>query len=394
MATLDWKQIHHEAIIVDLHVHPSFQQQIFSRTLSMRYVIKRTFRGSPFMVRANFPRLRQGGVDVILSILHVPEHGLLNDFKLINIVRILRPDLWRKFMSAPPFDATLSIMADMEKAVADSQSKAPAQMAHSVSDLDAILSQPVGERPIAVIHAVEGAHSLGDPKTQESDVLNHLDTLYERGVIYITLAHFYPNQVVNPCFPFPEDIVALSDHPMMWRDLTLGLTPTGKKVVERMIEKGMLIDLSHASPTARREVYAIADASGKHVPLLATHVGAYGINPSPYNLEDWEIRRIARDGGVVGVIFMPYWLMPKESNQGINFISRHIQYLADVGGEDVVGIGTDFDGFTTPPDDLDHAGLMRRLTQRLVVDGYTADQIKKILGGNALRAICDGWGRK
>lgn len=394
MSTLDWQRIHHEAIIVDLHVHPSFQQQIFKHTLSARYVLTRTFRGNPFEVRANFPRLRQGGVDVILSILHVPERGLLNDFKLINIVRILRPDLWHKLMAAPPYEATLDILGDMEKAVAESKPAAPAQMAHSVAELDAILGQPVPERPIAVIHAVEGGHSLGLKDTSEVDALTRLEALYKRGVMYITLAHFYPNVVVNPCYPFPEDIVGLSGHPMMWRDLTLGLTPVGKKVVERMIELGMLIDLSHASPAARQDVYAIADASGKRVPLLATHVGAYGINPSPYNLEDWEIQRIARDGGVVGVIFMPYWLMPKESNQGINFISRHIQYLVDVGGEDVVGIGTDFDGFTTPPDDLDNAGLMRRLTQRLVVDGYSEAQIKKILGGNAIRAICDGWGRK
>ncbi|HEX7973606.1 MAG TPA: membrane dipeptidase [Anaerolineales bacterium] len=128
--------------------------------------------------------------------------------------------------------------------------------------------------------------------------------------------------------------------------------------------------------------------------MLATHVGAYEINPSPYNLADWEVRRIARDGGVVGVIFMPYWLMPKPSGQGVNFLSRHIQYLVDTGGEEAVGIGTDFDGFTTPPDDLDNASQMPRLTQRLVVDGHNEERIKKILGGNALRAICDGWGRK
>ena len=73
---------------------------------------------------------------------------------------------------------------------------------------------------------------------------------------------------------------------------------------------------------------------------------------------------------------MPYWLMPKESKQGINFISRTIRHLVNVGGEDVVGIGTDFDGFTTPPDDLIDASQMPRLTQRLVIDGYTprADQ--------------------
>jgi membrane dipeptidase len=200
--------------------------------------------------------------------------------------------------------------------------------------------------------------------------------------------------VTHPCYPFPEEIARLARNPALWRDLTLGLTDLGRRVVERMLELGMLIDLTHATPTARRQVFEIVDASGRHSPLIASHVGAYAIDPSPYNLTDAEIRRMARDGGVVGVIFMPYWLMPKESAQGLNFISRHLQYFVDVGGEDVAGLGTDFDGFTTPPDDLDNASQMPRLTQRLVVDGHCEAVIKKILGGNALRAIRQGWGRK
>jgi len=200
--------------------------------------------------------------------------------------------------------------------------------------------------------------------------------------------------VANPCFPFPEDVLPLAANPDIWRDLTLGLTDIGKRVVERMIELGMMIDLSHSTPAARQQIYDIVDASGKRVPLMFTHVGVYEIDPSPYNPTDAEIKRIARDGGVIGVIFMPYWLMPKESKQGINFISRTIRHLVNVGGEDVVGIGTDFDGFTTPPDDLIDASQMPRLTQRLVIDGYSQDQIIKILGGNALRAVREGWGKK
>jgi membrane dipeptidase len=177
----------------------------------------------------------------------------------------------------------------------------------------------------------------------------------------------------------------------MWRDLTLGLTDTGRKVVEHMIEIGMGIDIAHCTPVARRQIYDIIDASGKRVPLLASHVGAYAINPSPYNLKDWEIQRLARDGGVIGVIFMPYWLMPRESRQGINFISLHIEHILQTGGEDVVGIGSDFDGFTTPPDDLDNASQLPRLTQRLVVDGYSPATIQKILGGNAMRVLSEVW---
>ncbi len=392
MAQLDWRQIQHEATIVDLHIHPSMQQQLFHRNLGWRYVINRSIHANPLAVRASFPRLRDGGYDVILSVLHVPEKGLQKDFPILRLFSILRPDLWRKLIKSQPYDATLKIMADMEAAVSQTSGYTWAQMVRSVAELNGILSRPKGNRPIAVIHAVEGGHSLGGKEASAEGVMRSLENLYQRGVVYLTLAHFYPNQVVNPCYPFPEDVTHLSKHPALWRDLTLGLTDLGKQVVERMIELGMLIDVSHCSPTARQQIYAIAEASGKHVPLMATHVGAYAINPSPYNLADWEIRRIARDGGIIGVIFMPYWLMPKESGQGINFLSRHIQYLIDTGGEDVVGIGTDFDGFTTPPDDLDNASQMPRLTQRLVIDGHDLSRIKKILGGNALRVLCDGWG--
>jgi len=66
----------------------------------------------------------------------------------------------------------------------------------------------------------------------------------------------------------------------------------------------------------------------------------------------------------------------------------------EVGGEDVAGLGADFDGFTAPPGDLDNLSQMSRLTQRLVVDDHSEAGIKKILGENALRVIRQGWGKK
>lgn len=394
MPVPDWRRIHKEAVVIDLHIHPSLQQQLFNRDLNLRYVMKRTFRSSPLKVRASFPRLRDGGYDLIFSTIYIPEKGIARDFKIINLFRILRPDLWRRLIAAQPFDATMRALKSMEDAVANTNGYGWAKMVSSVSDLDAVINQPRDFRPIAAVHAVEGGHSLGGSQASAKGILKSLDTFFERGVVSLTLAHFYPNQLVHPCYPFPEDIVKLASRTRIWRDITLGLTDLGKQVVRRMIELGMLIDISHCTPVARREIYGLVDESGRSVPLLASHVGAYEINPTPYNLSDWEIRRIARDGGVIGVIFMPYWLMPKESRHGINFISRHIQHIINEGGEDVVGIGTDFDGFTTPPEDLDSASKLPRLTQRLVVDGYNEEQIKKILGGNALRMIREVWGRK
>ncbi len=381
-----------EFTVVDLHVHPSMQEELFHRNLNLRYVINRVLHGDPLSVRASFPLLKCGGYDAILSMIYVPEKGFLKTFPVLRYFQYLFPGTWNRLIAAPPYQATLNIMEDFEKAAVDSRHFDKVKMVHSLADLDAIFSQPKGHRPIAAIHAIEGAHSLGGENATEDEILTHLKELFDRGVIYITLAHFFHNEVANPCYPWPENIVHLTKNPNKWTDLTLGLTRIGKDVVEKMIEMGMLIDLTHSSPATRKDIYEIA--KGKHVPLLATHVGAYGINPSPYNLTDDEIRFVSNSGGVIGVIFMPYWLMPKESGLGINSISQHIQYLINVGGEDVVGLGTDFDGFTTPPDDLDNAAWMPRLTKRLIADGHSLDRIKKIMGVNALRAIHDGWGKK
>ena len=141
----------------------------------------------------------------------------------------------------------------------------------------------------------------------------------------------------------------------------------------------------------RQRIY---DIVGQRAPLLMTHVGAYAANPDPYNPQDWELKKIADTGGIVGVIFMPYWLMPHASKRGLNAIVQTLRHFINVAGLDHVGIGTDFDGFTDPPDDLPDASKLPRLTQRLLVEGYASSAIARLLGGNALRVLRQGWGRK
>ncbi len=272
------------------------------------------------------------------------------------------------------------MLDEMEQAV--EQSDDSLQMVYSVSELNQLLNQNENG-PIAIIHSVEGAHSL-------SEDLDNVERLFDRGVSYLTLAHFYPNGVAYPVYPFPEPMQK-GDCFQPEHDLTPGLTPLGERVVEKMTELGMLIDISHCTPAARKQVF---DIVGSRAPLLATHVGAYEINPDPYNLKDWEIKHIADTGGIVGVIFMNYWLMPHETKRGINFIMHTLKHFIDIGGQDHVGVGTDFDGFTDPPDDLPDASHLPKLTQRLVAEGYSQEIITKIWGQNALRVIREGWGKK
>jgi microsomal dipeptidase-like Zn-dependent dipeptidase len=383
--SLDWQQVHfREATILDLHAHPSLKVSLFNRTLTSRVRASRSF--DPFGVRTNFPKLREGGLDILMSSIYAPEKGILEECGYLRLLRYIMVSAWRRVFSRPYFDVAMEMMDAMERQVQRAQDaetgKPLARMISSVRELDELLSQG-DERPIGVIHCVEGSHCLDGN-------LDNLERLFDRGVAYMTLAHFYENESVYPCFPFPESVQILGCF-QGDRNVALGLKPFGEQVVEKMIELGMILDIAHCTPPARERIY---DIVGNRVPLIASHVGAYEINPSPYNLKDWEIKKIADTGGVVGVIFMNYWLMPHETNRGLNFIARTLAHFVQAGGIDHVGIGTDFDGFTDPPDDLSDASELPKLTQRLLAEGYSVEQLQKIWGGNALRVLRQAWGKK
>ena len=382
----DWKTIHQDATIIDLHAHPSLKASLFYRYLGQRiYPSPRAF--DPFAVRTNFPRLHEGGVDVLLSAIYAPEIGITESAPPLKLLKYLAPRVWHKVYGRGYFTVVTEMMDQIEKqafsAMRGHTGQPLARFAHSLSELEAILADPRPYHPVALIHSIEGGHTI-------EGKLTNLDALFQRGVAYMTLAHFFPNEIVYPTFPWPEHLQKFN-----WfqdeRDLTRGLTQFGEQVIERMVELGMLIDISHCTPPARARIY---DIVGHRAPLIASHVGAYSINPDPYNLKDWEMKQIADNGGVLGVIFMNYWLMPKESQRGLNIITQTIRAMINTAGEDHVGIGTDFDGFTEPPSDLLNAAQLPRLTQRLISEGYTAEQVKKILGGNILRVLRQGWGKK
>lgn len=434
----DWERLHQQATIVDLHAHPVFKALLFRRSLRRLVRLPDFLAGelNPLTVQTSFPNLLAGKVDVLFSTVYPLEKRLFDDIKVLGFIPLrsiqhlpipLVQQVWNDVIKPAYFTVTNTMLDSMEEQVRAynrerQAGEREAQFAHSAAELQSLLNQQ--KPPIVFIHSVEGGHSLEgrvglrliekawdalNPDEQEelsAEVLANLESLSGRGVAYLVLAHFYPNKLIMPVFPYPEHL-ALSLIPRdklenVWRDVTLteGLTELGRRVVQRMIELGMLIDLSHATPTARQQVYRLVEASGTQRPVvMATHVGAYAINPSPYNLEDWEIQWIARRGGVMGVIFMTYWLMPYDARFGLNFISRTIEHIMTTGGEDVVAIGTDFDG-ADPPDDIIDESRLPYLTERLFseyrVSGarkYTDQQISKILGGNALRMLEAGWGR-
>lgn len=410
-----WQTLHQRAIVVDLHAHLSFPAALFGFRLFRRHR-----PGSPMLsslsVRTDFPKLERGGVDVVLSSVSVPESPLVDYVpggKLVHFVAgLLQPKVFRPSY----YQASINMLETVEQQAGRYKGGRPVRIARSVQELRAALAQE-SPKPITLIHTLEGAHSLlgneGGKGTYSqlaadspvaAEMLKNLQQLYDRGVALITVAHFFPNGIAAGCYPFPEPFLpgirwreALRKH-----DMTLGLTKAGEVVIQRMLELGILIDVTHCTPAARARIYQLAEGCQRPA-VVATHVGAQAINPSPYNLQDWEIKWIAEHGGVVGVIFMNYWLGAyHQTKLGLHYVARTLEHFIQAAGtECVAAFGSDFDGFTDPPDDLADAAELPWLTQQLMTlyedsgnRRYDDGAVKRILGGNALRVLQEGWGKQ
>ena len=408
------RKVHDSATVVDLHAHPSLKASLFQRDLSKRHGTQKRFFW-PFSVRTSFPLLAEGGIDVLLSAALAVERNIISDIPLLHVMRYVKPSTWRNIFGRSYYEVTTDAL-DILEAQADRHNQRPGRgrkvrVVRNVHELNSAVSQGASG-PIALVHTIEGAHSLegdldwnemrGHPSpAEQAKMLRRLNVFSRRGVALMTLAHHYPNAVTGCCFPFPEGVLKFTRRRRVLdsHDLSLGLTHFGEAVVRRMFEIKMIVDLTHATPKARSQVYKIADELNAESAVVATHVGAYAINPSPYNLEDWEIKWMADHCGLVGIIFKPYWLMPHETALGLNFLSRTLEHVISVGGEDVPAIGTDLDGFTDPPDEIVDSSKLPRLTNRLTSEyfptvcrkKFSDTIIEKILGGNALRVLRKGW---
>ena len=414
---MKWEKLHKDSCVVDLHNHAVLKGFLFDRNLDgqktrwLAKFFKRAFW--PFSERSNFPMLDTGEIDVVLSTCYIPEVEWLDDQSLVKLALKLSPKTRKRVFDPSYFDATVAMMNAVEAEVDlyneySLTSESKLVFAKSGDELIDILAN----NKKAMIHSVEGAHSLQgvnsgkrsghlneDPMVLESDILQNLEYLASRGVAYLTLAHFYQNACVSPCFPYPTYGIKKGnwEHLMQGWDMNHGLTAIGAKVVNRMIDLGMLIDITHCTPKARSEIYEIV--GDRKSRILASHIGAFEINRDPYNLEDWELKWLADHECVAGIIFMNYWISPIDTPLGLKYIEQTISHMRNVAGVDVIGIGTDFDGFTDPPDEIVDMSQIPRLTRYLAClrDGlgskkYSDEDIQKILGGNALRLLLSGWG--
>jgi membrane dipeptidase len=368
-------RLHREAPLTDVHVHPSLKLFLFNRRFDRHYMSGKVF--NPFASRPDLPMLLKGGVGVVWSAAHLPERQLFDDCFLMRLAALLLVPAYAKLTRGGLFDRCVEMMQILENEVARRPDLA--EVARSTADVARI--RQAGR--IAVVHTVEGAHVL-------EGRIERLDQLAARGVAMITLTHFYRNGLVSQVDAIPNDLFIKK---ICRFNFETGGTPAlsdfGREVLHRMAALKILVDVTHCHPEARAAVF---QETGTSRPLVASHTGVARYHADPYNLRDDEIRHIAATGGAVGVILMPYWLSSLRPRNGRSIVAETMDHIHHVTGSwDHVMLGTDFDGFTDPPDDLEDASRLPRLTELLLQRGLSESDVSKILGGNAARVLKAAW---
>lgn len=367
------KNLHENAIVVDTH------NDVLSSVTLKGLNIEDDLSGKS---HTDLARLRKGGIDVqVFSIFCDESYG-----------------------KGTAFNYALREIDSLDAIVARNPGKI--MLVNNFADL----KKAVRSHKIGAIKGVEGGHMI-------EDNLAYLDSLYKRGARYMTLT--WNNSTSWASSAWDETNLDLGKPVKI---TTKGLNDFGKRVVERMNQLGMLVDLSHVGVQTFYDALAITKK-----PVIVSHSCAYALCPVPRNLKDDQILAIGKNGGVIHLNFYSgfldsnylkneqqflerhkpevdslkqlkwpdfetaIWLNKKYAAEvellrpSMNILLDHLDHIVKLIGVEHVGLGSDFDGIESAPQDLDGVEDMPIITSALIVRGYSNADIKKILGGNFLR---------
>ncbi|MCG8555957.1 MAG: dipeptidase [Proteobacteria bacterium] len=280
----------------------------------------------------------------------------------VDVPRMLQGGIGAQFfglVSTPLIDLNLNSACHrqidcLEQAIADSRGQL--RLARSAEEIE----QAHEQGALAALLGIEGAHCLRGS-------LLELERFAARGVRYLGLLHFYRNAAGAPARGFGAA-------------RGRGLTAFGRELVERCESLGVIVDLAHINA---RGFWDACEQAKK--PLIVSHTGLAGVHPLWRNIDDEQLRSVARLGGVVGVIFVPRYL----GRNGIDAVVDHLLHVVRVAGEDVAALGSDWDGMIRPTRGLEDASRLPNLTDALLARNLPQRVIRKILRENVLRVLRD-----
>lgn len=351
----------HEILLLDTHLDTPFELQKRMQDISGR------IEGGHF----DYVRARQGGLDALFMAVYVA------------------PDYEEKGGAKAYADGTIDMIEGFARQWPDKFAL--------VASRDGIEGQ-FGSGRVSILLGIENGSAL------EDDLAN-VQHFYDRGVRYITLTHSKNNHICDSSF----------DDGPQWH----GLSPFGKKLIDRMNRVGMMIDVSHVSDETCEQVLELSQA-----PVVATHSCCRCFTPGWHrNMSDRLIRRLAQKGGVIQVNFGSMFVNPAVNAQfeklrqevlahiqanhlegeqrsryveerwkqvqfgkaRVGDVADHIDHIAKLVGVEHVGLGSDFDGVTEVPEGLEDVSAYPNLIYELLKRGYGEPDIRKICGANFLQ---------
>jgi len=222
------------------------------------------------------------------------------------------------------------------------------------------IREGLAQKKVCALLTIEGGEALGGQT-------DNLHKLYDKGIRCITLTWNYANEL--------GDGAKESRHG--------GLTPFGCGVVRLMQEKGMLVDISHAD---EKTFWDCINLSAK--PMIASHSNARAVYDNPRNLKNDQLKAIADTGGVIGINFYTKFI-DKPGHVDTEALIRHIEHICEITGYDAVGLGADFDGMESLPEDVKGVENLDIIFNKLASMNYSESVIRKIAGENYLRVLSE-----
>ncbi len=222
--------------------------------------------------------------------------------------------------------------------------------------LDNLLAdRAAGKAEVGAMLTVEGLQNL-------EGKASNLDRLYAAGFRMAGLTHFFDNELAGSMHGLKKG----------------GLTPFGRNIVQQMEDKGMIVDIAHCSHKCVADVLKVARR-----PVVSSHGGVQATCKVNRNLTDDEIKGVAATGGLIGI---GYW-DAAVCDTSAAATAKAIKHVRDLVGIQYVGLGSDYDGATTVRFDT---SKLVQVTQALLDAGFSADEIRAVMGGNAIRVLRAG----
>ena len=249
------------------------------------------------------------------------------------------------------FQETMDYISYFQKELKDNQSHISL-----VTSYDELLENKKNKKASAIL-AIEGGEAL------EGD-LENLKKFYDVGVRVLTLTWNQKNQLGSAAFSEDEN----------------GLSDFGYEVLKKMEEYKMIIDVSHLNEKGFWDVANAIDGT-----FVATHSNCRQLCDNPRNLTDKQIIKIVERKGLIGMNLFPEFINPnKQAN--LSDIINHIDYLVNLGGIDCVCLGSDFDGVSYLPKDVENISSMHILYETLL-QKYSKQSVEQIIYGNILKFL-------